>query len=60
MEYTSILSDAKTATLETFINVVLGNADVFALDTLDETLKTMKIDRAIEILQAAYDNYEKK
>ena len=60
VEYTSILSDAKTATLETFINVVLGNADVFALDTLDETLKTMKIDRAIEILQAAYDNYEKK
>lgn len=60
VEYTTILSDAKTATLETFINVVLGNADVSALDKLDETLKTMKIDRAIEILQAAYDNYEKK
>ena len=60
VEYTSILSDAKTATLETFINVVLGNADVSALDTLDETLETMKIDRAIEILQAAYDSYETK
>lgn len=60
VEYTTILSDAKTATLETFINVVLGNADVSALDKLDETLKTMKIDRAIEILQAAYDNYDKK
>lgn len=59
-EYTSILSDIKTATMETFIRVMLGTADESELDKLDETLKTMKVDRAIEILQAAYDNYEKK
>ena len=60
VEYTSILADAQTATLEAFIKVMLGTADLSELDKLDETLKTIKIDRAIEILQAAYDNYEKK
>ena len=59
-EYTGIMSEVKTAVIETFVQVVLGTKDVSELDKLQDILNGMNIDRAIEIYQAAYDNYESK
>ena len=59
-DYTAIMSEVQTATIETFVQVVLGTKDVSELDKLQDILKGMNIGRAIEIHQAAYDTYANK
>lgn len=56
-ELTNIMSDITTYLDETYSMVIMGEAPVSKLDEIASQLESMNIARAIELKQAAYDNY---
>lgn len=56
-EYTDIMTEVETYIQETTIGVICGNLPISTLDGMNEQLKAMDIDRAIEIQQNAYNAY---
>jgi len=59
-EFSKIMSDIKTYRDEALINFILGTMSVSSFDEFTAKLKSLKIERAIEIQQAAYDRYKNK
>ncbi|MEY8739535.1 hypothetical protein AB9M62_08030 [Bacillales bacterium AN1005] len=57
---TSIMSQVNTYLNETMTAIISGQKPITEFDTMAETIKSMGIDRAIEIHQAAYDRYNAK
>lgn len=56
-EYNGIFSDLFTYAMETASAFITGNKDFSEWDSYIETLKNTGIDRCIEIMQAAYDDF---
>lgn len=56
-EYSNIMADIDTYRQEMFYAIVTGTKSLDDLSTYYDTLKSMGIERAIEINQAAYDRY---
>lgn len=59
-EYAKIISDVNTLVDETSLKIILGTQSPDTYDSFVETLKSLNIQRAIEIQQAAYDRYQKR
>ncbi|KAA8749904.1 extracellular solute-binding protein [Paenibacillus sp. UASWS1643] len=57
---TSIMSQVNTYLNETMTSIISGQKPITEFDTMAETIKSMGIDRAIEVHQAAYDRYQSK
>lgn len=57
---TSIMSQVNTYLNETMTAIISGQSPITEFDTMVETIKSMGIDRAIEVHQAAYDRYQSK
>lgn len=57
---TSIMSQVNTYLNETMTAIISGQKPITEFDTMTETIKSMDIDRAIEVHQAAYDRYQSK
>ncbi|RAW15828.1 MULTISPECIES: extracellular solute-binding protein [Paenibacillus] len=57
---TSIMSQVNTYLNETMTAIISGQKPISEFDTMAETIKSMGIDRAIEVHQAAYDRYQSK
>ncbi|WJM07973.1 extracellular solute-binding protein [Paenibacillus sp. PK1-4R] len=57
---TSIMSQVNTYLNETMTAIISGQKPITEFDTMAETIKSMGIDRAIEVHQAAYDRYQSK
>ena len=55
MEFFSISSDILTKKAEVVAQIVMGEADVSALDDLKVYAEDVGLDRAIELAQTAYD-----
>ena len=56
-EYTKIMSDIKTYVSDTTNELIMGVRPISDFDEFFETLKTLGIERAVELEQAAYDRY---
>ncbi len=56
-EYTSIMSNVETLKGEKFVKYIQGTDDFSSWDSYVSELKKMGIERATEIVQAAYDRY---
>ena len=56
-EYTKIINDIETYRDEMATKFIMGEESFDNFGTYVETLKSMKIDRAVEIQQAAYDRF---
>ena len=54
-EFFSISSDILTKKAEVVAQIVMGEADVSALDDLKAYAEDVGLDRAIELAQTAYD-----
>jgi putative aldouronate transport system substrate-binding protein len=59
-ELASIMTDVKTLVDETSLKIILGAEPIEAFDKYVEKLKSLKIDRAIEIEEAALARYNKR
>jgi putative aldouronate transport system substrate-binding protein len=59
-EFTTIWTDMRKMQEESILQFLLGNMSLDKYDTYVAQVKEMKIDRAIEIQQAAYDRYMAK
>ncbi|MEN1989059.1 ABC transporter substrate-binding protein [Paenibacillus hubeiensis] len=57
---TSIMSQVNTYLNETMTAIISGQKPITEFDAMVETIKSMGIDRAIEVHQAAYDRYQAK
>ncbi|MGF7029388.1 putative aldouronate transport system substrate-binding protein [Paenibacillus mucilaginosus] len=57
---TSIMSQVNTYINETMTAIISGKKPVSEYDTMVKTIKSMGIDEAIKVHQAAYDRYSKK
>ncbi|WP_433748048.1 ABC transporter substrate-binding protein [Paenibacillus amylolyticus] len=57
---TSIMSQVNTYLNETMTAIISGQKPITEFDTMTETIKSMDIERAIEVHQAAYDRYQSK
>ncbi|WFA84583.1 extracellular solute-binding protein [Paenibacillus amylolyticus] len=57
---TSIMSQVNTYLNETMTAIISGQKPITEFDKMAETIKSMDIDRAIEVHQAAYDRYQSK
>ncbi|PRA03491.1 MULTISPECIES: extracellular solute-binding protein [unclassified Paenibacillus] len=57
---TSIMSQVNTYLNETMTAIISGQKPITEFDKMTETIKSMDIDRAIEVHQAAYDRYQSK
>ncbi|SEO61994.1 extracellular solute-binding protein [Paenibacillus sp. OK076] len=57
---TSIMSQVNTYLNETMTAIISGQKPISDFDTMAETIKSMDIERAIEVHQAAYDRYQSK
>ncbi|WP_440113771.1 ABC transporter substrate-binding protein [Paenibacillus sp. QZ-Y1] len=57
---TSIMSQVNTYLNETMTAIISGQKPITEFDTMAETIKSMGIDRAIEVHLAAYDRYQAK
>ncbi|RXZ82553.1 extracellular solute-binding protein [Paenibacillaceae bacterium] len=57
-ELAQIMNDVNTLIDEMTLKIILGNEPVDAYESYMNKLKTLKIDRAIEIQQAALDRYK--
>lgn len=57
-EFAAIMSDIETYRDEYAIRYILGTESFDQYDKFAETIKSMRIDRAIEIKQAAYDRLQ--
>ena len=58
-EFSKMYSDINTYTRESMMGFISGQKSLSEYDEYISTLKSMKIERAIEIMQAAYDRYSK-
>lgn len=58
-EYTDIMTEIETYVSETTLGIVCGHLPLSTLDTMNDQLKSMRIERAIEIMQNAWDTYNK-
>ena len=58
-EYSDIFSDLKTYIDENLLSFVTGSKSLDEFDEFIETVKSMKIERVIELKQAAYDRFNK-
>lgn len=56
-EYTKIMSDIKTYVSDTTNELIMGVRPISDFDEFFETLKTLGVERAVELEQAAYDRY---
>ena len=56
-EYANIMADIDTYRSEMVVNFILGVEPIENYDNFVETIKSMNIDRAIEIKQASYDRF---
>jgi putative aldouronate transport system substrate-binding protein len=56
-EYATIMNDIETYRSEMVINFILGLEPLDNYDTFVDTIRSMNIDRAIEIYQAALNRY---
>lgn len=56
-EFSKIYSDINTFTRESMMGFICGQKPLSEFDAYIATLKDMKIDRAVEIMQKAYDRY---
>ncbi|THF78818.1 extracellular solute-binding protein [Cohnella fermenti] len=56
-EMAKIMNEVQTLVDETVIKVIIGRESIDDFDKFQQKLKSLKIDRAIEIKQAAYDRY---
>lgn len=54
-EFFAICSDILTKKSEVVAQIVMGQSDISAFDDLEEYAKSVGLDRAVEITQAAYD-----
>jgi putative aldouronate transport system substrate-binding protein len=59
-EYAKIMSDVNTLVDETSLKIILGSLPVSAFDSYLNQLKSVDMDRAVKITQAAYDRYNKR
>lgn len=59
-EFAAIMSDIETYRDENAIRYILGTESFDNYDKFVETIKSMNIDRAIEIKQAAYDRLQER
>jgi len=57
---TSIMSQVNTYLNETMTAIISGQKPITEFDKMTETIKSMDIERAIEVHQAAYDRYQSK
>lgn len=58
-EYGDIMVEIDNYIAETTLKIICGQLPVSTLDGMNAQLKKMKIDRAIELRQKAFDNYNK-
>jgi putative aldouronate transport system substrate-binding protein len=56
-EMSKIMNEVQTLVDETVIKIILGNESLEDFGKFQDKLRSLKIDRAIEIQQAAYDRY---
>ena len=59
-EYADIMLSVESYVSETVLGVICGEKPESELDKMDSQLKKLNLDRAIEIQQKAYDNYNKE
>ncbi len=59
-EYASIMSDINTYASTTVDQMVIGEASLADWDAFTDTLRSMKIERCVEIYQAALDRYNSR
>ncbi|WNR43033.1 type 2 periplasmic-binding domain-containing protein [Paenibacillus roseipurpureus] len=59
-EFAKIMNDTNTLVNEMILKIILGAEPVDSFDKFVEKMKSMKIDRALEIQQAALDRYNKR
>ncbi|UKS28729.1 extracellular solute-binding protein [Paenibacillus sp. HWE-109] len=59
-EYAKIMSDINTLVDEMTLKIILGNEKVVQFDSYLAKMKSLKLDRAIEIQKAAYDRFNKR
>jgi putative aldouronate transport system substrate-binding protein len=59
-EFAKIINEVNTLVDETTIKILLGTESIDSYDKFREKLKSLKIERAIEIQQAALDRYNKR
>ena len=59
-EYAAIMGDIETYMEETISRILVGNDPVDTLSTMADTLRSMGIEDAIALKQAAYDRYVSK
>lgn len=57
---TSIMSQVNTYLNETMTAIISGQKPITEFDKMTDTIKSMDIERAIEVHQAAYDRYQSK
>ena len=56
-EHSSIMSEINTYVAESFNNFIIGAEPIDNFDKYVKTVKSMGIDRALEIQQIAYERY---
>ncbi|MEK3720026.1 extracellular solute-binding protein [Paenibacillus sp. FSL H8-0034] len=59
-EYSKIMSDVNTLVDETSLKIILGTLPVDSFDSHLAKLKSVNLDKAIQITQKAYDQYNKR
>lgn len=59
-EFAKIINEVNTLVDEFTIKVLLGTESIDTFDKFQDKLKSLKIDRAVEIQQAALDRYNKR
>ncbi|MEK8132214.1 ABC transporter substrate-binding protein [Paenibacillus filicis] len=59
-EYAKIMTDINTLVDEMSLKIVLGNDPVSSFDSYVAKMKSLKLDRAIEIQKAALDRFNKR
>lgn len=59
-EFNEIMAEVRTYVSENLNNMIIGKTPIEDFDKYVETLKSMNIERAMEIRQAAYDRYMSK
>ena len=56
-EYATIMSDIQTYVQENIVAFIVGTKPISEWDSYVETMRSIKLDRATQIVQAAYDRY---
>lgn len=59
-EYSSIMTEIETYVDETVVAMIIGKKPISDFDEFVSTVKSMNLDRALEIKQASYERYNKR